>query len=140
VNGAAHTSVKRHGGVLSVAQGLGPERLAAYTRIVLMAAPDEPSRRALEALMATVFKNEFLDTLQAEAEARGSARGEARGEAAGRAQMILQVLAARNIAVPTEIRDQVLACTDIGQLDAWGSKAAVAPSVEEIFGAASDVR
>ena len=98
--------------------------------------------------MATVFKNEFLDTLQAEAEARGSARGEARGlargeargEATGRARMILQILAARNIGVPAETRDQVLACTDIGQLDAWGSKAATAQSVEEIFGAASDAR
>ena len=98
--------------------------------------------------MATVFKNEFLDKLEAEAEARGAARGEAlglargeaRGEAAGRAQMILQVLAARHIAVPAKIRDQLLACTDIGQLDAWGSKAATAQSVEEIFGAASDAR
>jgi hypothetical protein len=141
---------------LRLIAGLEPERLAAYTRIVLIAAPDEPSRRALEALMTTVFKNDFLDKLQAEAEARGSARGEAeglargealglargeaRGEAAGRAQMILQVLAARHIAVPTEIRDQVLACTDIGQLDAWGRKAAIARSAEEIFVAASDAR
>jgi hypothetical protein len=119
---------------LRLIAGLEPERLATYTRIVLIAAPDEPTRRALEALMATVFKNEFLDRLEAEAKARG----EARGEAAGRAQMILQVLAARHIAVPSEIRDQVLACTDIAQLDAWGSTAATAQSVEEIFGAASD--
>lgn len=120
--------------------GLDAETLAAYTRIVLMAAPDESSRRALEALMATVFKSEFLDKLEAlaaEAEARGSARGEAHGEAAGRAKMILQVLAARGIAAPAEIRDQVLACTDIGQLDAWGSKAATAQSIEEIFSTAN---
>ena len=117
---------------LRLIAGLEPERLATYTRIVLIAAPDEPSRRALEALMATVFKNEFLDKLEA--------RGEARGEAAGRAQMLLQVLAARHIAVPAKIRDQVLACTDIAQLDTWGSKAATAQSVEEIFGAAIDAR
>jgi hypothetical protein len=83
-----------------------------------------------------VFKNEFLDKLEAEAEAQGLARG----EATGRAQMILQVLAARRIAVPSEIRDQVLACTDIAQLDAWGSKAATAQNVEEIFGTAGDAR
>jgi hypothetical protein len=139
---------------LRLIAGIEPERLATYTRIVLIAAPDEPSRRALEALMATVFKNEFLDRLQAEAEARGEAlglarglargeavglaRGEAHGEAAGRAQMILQILAARHIAVSAVIRDQVLACTDIGQLDAWGSKAATAQSAEEIFGAAAE--
>ena len=83
--------------------------------------------------MATVFKNEFLDKLEAEAEARGSARGEAKGLA----QMILQVLAARGVTVPVEIRDQVLACTDLAQLDAWGRKAATAHSVEEVFGQGS---
>jgi hypothetical protein len=86
--------------------------------------------------MATVFKNEFLDKLEADAEARGEAIGEARGEA----QMILQILASRRIAVPTQIRDQVLACTDIAQMEAWGGKAATAQSIEEIFGAACDAR
>ncbi|HTZ25739.1 MAG TPA: hypothetical protein VMC83_17230 [Streptosporangiaceae bacterium] len=83
--------------------------------------------------MTTVFKNEFLDKLEAEAKARGEAAGLARGEAAGRAQTILQVLAARGIDVPAEIRDQVLACTDIAQLDAWGSKSATAKTIREVF-------
>jgi hypothetical protein len=122
---------------LRLLAGLDPETLATYTRIVLIAAPDGSSRRALEALMATVFKNEFLDKLEAEAKARGEAMGLARGEAKGLAQMILQVLAARGVAVPAEIRDQVLACTDIAQLDAWGRKAATAQSVDEVFGEGS---
>lgn len=112
---------------------LDAETLATYTRIVLIAAPDESSRRDLEALMATVFKNEFLDKLEAEAEARGEAKGLARGEADVRAKTILQVLGARGVAVPTEIRDQVLACTDIARLDAWISKAAIAKTVDEVF-------
>ncbi len=95
--------------------------------------------------MATVFKNEFLDKLEAEAKARGEAtgfargyaRGYARGFARGEAQMILLVLAARGVTVPAEIRDEVLACTDIAQLDAWGGKAATAQSVEEVFGGGS---
>jgi hypothetical protein len=48
--------------------------------------------------------------------------------------MILQVLAARGIKAPAEVRDQVLSCTDIAQLDAWGSKAATAETVEDVFG------
>jgi hypothetical protein len=143
------------------------ETFATYTRIVLMAAPDESSRRALEALMATVFKSEFLDkfeALAAEAKARGEAAGLARGQAeglargqaeglargqaegraqgqalgevAGRAKMILQVLAARGIKVPARIRDQVLACTDVAQLDAWGSKSATAQTIGDVFGKA----
>ena len=141
---------------LRLLAGLDPETLATYTRIVLMAAPDKSTQRALEALMATVFKSEFLDRLDklaaeaaargeaeglARGEAQGLARGEAvglaRGEAAGRAQMILQVLAVRGIETPAEVRDQVLACTDIAQLDAWGSKAATAETIEEVFGRAA---
>ena len=87
--------------------------------------------------MATVFKNEFLDKLEAEAKARGEARGLARGELDGRAKIILVVLAARGVRVPAEIRDQVLACTDIAQLDAWGRKAATAHNVGEVFGEGS---
>ena len=86
--------------------------------------------------MATVFKSEFLDKLEADAEARGEAIGEARGKA----QMILQILTSRRIAVPAKIRDQVLACTDIAQLETWGGKAATAQSIEEIFGTADDAR
>jgi hypothetical protein len=120
---------------LSVARGIVGVCPPFYTRPrwnYCGATPDESSRRALEVLMATVFKDEFVDKIEA--------RGEARGEAAGRAQMILQVLAARRIAVPAEIRDQILACTDMAQLDAWGSKAATAQSVEEIFGTPRGVR
>jgi hypothetical protein len=125
------------GATLRAIAGLDAVRLATYTRIVLVAAPDESSRRALEMLMATVFKNAFLDKLEAEAKARGEAEGRALGEANGRAEgearMILQVLDSRGIAVPDRVRDQVLACTDIGALEPWGRKAAVARSIEEIF-------
>jgi hypothetical protein len=108
--------------------GLDTHRLTTYTRIVLIAAPDEQSRRALETLMATVFKNEFLDNLEATAEARGEAR------------MILQVLESRGFTVPTKIRDQVFACTDTDQLEAWGRRAAVAKNIDEIFDAAHNRR
>jgi hypothetical protein len=51
--------------------------------------------------------------------------------------VILQVLDARRVVVPDEIRDQVLACTDIAQLDAWGYRAATAQSIEDVFGTAN---
>ncbi len=89
--------------------------------------------------MATVFKSEFLDKLEALA-AEAEARGTARGEVEGRAQMILQVLAARGVTLPTELRDQVLACTDVAQLDEWGGKAATAQTIDEVFGEADGNR
>ena len=119
---------------LSAIAGLDAERLATYTRIVLIAAPDESSRRALEMLMATVFKNDFLDKLEGEARARGEAEGRARGEAL----MILQILESRRIAVPDEVRNRVLACADTDVLESWGRKAAVAHSLQEVFGIAGD--
>jgi hypothetical protein len=136
-------------GTLGLIAGLDPETLATYTRIVLIAAPDETSRRALEALMATKFKSDFVDKIQAEGLAQGLAEGQAQGRAEGQAQgraegqaqgqarMILQVLDARRVVVPDEIRDQVLACTDIAQLDAWGYRAATAQSIEDVFGTAN---
>jgi hypothetical protein len=54
--------------------------------------------------------------------------------------MILQILDSRGIAVPDDVRGQVLACTDTGVLEAWGRKAAVAHSIEEVFGTAGDAR
>jgi hypothetical protein len=86
-----------------------------------MAAPDKSSQRALEALMAAVIKSEFVDRL----------------EAAGRIKMILTVLAARGIEAPAEIRDKLLGCTDIEQLNAWGRRAATAESIDEVFGGAN---
>jgi hypothetical protein len=109
-----------------------------------------------------VFKNDFLDKIEAEARARGEAEGRARGEAEGRARgeaegrargeaegrargeargealMILQILESRRIAVPDDVREQVLICTDTDVLESWGRKAAVAHSLQEVFGIAGD--
>ncbi len=47
------------------------------------------------------------------------AEGEARGEARGEAKSVLTVLDARGVAVPTEIRDRILSCDDLDQLQKW---------------------
>lgn len=76
--------------------------------------------------MTAKFKDEFVDRLLAEGEAKGEAKGEAR--------TILRVLAARGLEVPAKIREQVLSCTDSSQLETWIDRAAIAVSVEEVFG------
>lgn len=50
--------------------------------------------------MTAKFKDEFVDRLLAEGEAKGEAR------------TILRVLAARGLEVPAKVREQVLSCTD----------------------------
>lgn len=76
--------------------------------------------------MTAKFKDEFVDRLLAEGEAKGEAKGEAR--------TILRVLAARGLEVPAKVRGQVLSCTDSSQLETWIDRAAIAVSVEEVFG------
>jgi hypothetical protein len=115
--------------VLQAIARLDAERRETYTRLIRVTAP-EAVRRALEELMARVFKDEFVDGLLD----RGRAEGEARGRAEGEAEMLLRILAARGFAVPDDIRQRVRGCTDTSQLEAWGYLAVTAGSLEEIFG------
>jgi hypothetical protein len=72
-------------------------------------------------MTAAPFKDAFVDRLLAE------------GYAKGMAQMLLRVLWARRVWIPAEIRRRVLSCTDVGQLEAWGCRAATAASVDDVF-------
>jgi hypothetical protein len=107
--------------VLASLADLDQSRLATYTVLVRSAA-SESARQALEDLMTTEFRDAFVDRLLAEGEAKGEAR------------TILRVLAARGLEVSDQIREQVLSCTDTGQLERWTDRAATASSVEEVFG------
>jgi hypothetical protein len=118
--------------VLAKLASLDEGRLKAYTVFVLSAA-SESARQALEALMTTKFKDPFVDRLLAEGEAKGKAEGEAKGKAEGEARMILRVLTARGLHVPAEIRQQVLSCADLSQLETWGDRAATAATVDDVF-------
>jgi hypothetical protein len=111
--------------VLASLAELDQSRLATYTVLVRSAVSDS-ARQALEDLMTTKFRDTFVDRLLAEGEAKGEAKGEAR--------TILRVLAARGLEVPTKVREQVLSCSDTSQLETWADRAAIAVSVEEVFG------
>jgi hypothetical protein len=45
---------------------------------------------------------------------------------------VLTVLDARGVPVPEAIREQILACTDLNQLDTWLRRAVVATSAEDV--------
>jgi hypothetical protein len=152
-------------GTLAAAR-LDEERLEIYTHLI-RAVASAASRSALEALMTTAFKDEFIDRIKAEGRAEvlndefidrikaegraevlkeefidrikaegraeGEAAGRAKGEVRGRADMLLRVLAARGLEVPDRVRERVLACTDLSQLDAWGDSAVAATSLDDVF-------
>jgi hypothetical protein len=106
--------------VLQVIAGVDAGRREIYTRLI-RATASPAVRRALEELMATVFRDEFVDGLLDQ------------GRAAGEAAMLLRVLAARGFTVPDDIRQRVQSCADLAQLEAWGDRAVTARSVEELF-------
>jgi hypothetical protein len=124
-----------------------PERRSTYTRYIRAVIPPA-AREALEELMKTVIKDPFIDGFMAEGHAKGLAKGLeegraqglaegraeglAEGRAEGEAQMLLRYLISR-FTVPASIRDQVAACTDTGQLEAWLDGAMAATTLDEIF-------
>jgi hypothetical protein len=110
------------------AASLDEDRLETYTHIIRVATP-EPARPGLEALMSLIFKDEFIDRIKAE----GRAEGRAEGKAKGKAEALLQVLTVRGLTVPAPVRDRVLSCTDLGQLEAWVDKAMTASTLGDVF-------
>jgi hypothetical protein len=47
--------------------------------------------------------------------------------------MLLRILAARGFDIPGPVRERVLSCTDLGQLETWGEQAVTATSLEDVF-------
>ncbi|MGW2523223.1 hypothetical protein ACWC09_40820 [Streptomyces sp. NPDC001617] len=94
-----------------VAQGLGSSRRAAELW------------RNLVAVDLSFYKSYISEEIRDE------------GRLQGRVEDILVVLEARGIDVPAEIRERITACTDPDLLRRWLTRAAVAPSAEEIFAA-----
>jgi hypothetical protein len=104
------------------AAGLDADRLETYT-LLIRACASAAARGALEALMTTVFEDDFVE------------RYIAKGRAEGEAGMLLRVLAARGFEVPGPVRERVLSCTDLSQLESWGDRAATAASLDDVFSA-----
>ncbi|MFI6041243.1 hypothetical protein ACIA8C_06385 [Nocardia sp. NPDC051321] len=112
--------------VLDKLATLDRETRTTYTRFVQHAATDA-AKKALEELMAShTYRDDFVDGLLEQGEARGEARGEAK--------MLMRALVARGFVVPDDLRAHILACADTEQLEAWMDKTIVASSLDAIFG------
>jgi hypothetical protein len=112
-------------------RSLGTKMAILYYDIVLAGLP-VPARVRWEAFMTTTvdqYHSELFRRLAAEAEERGEARGAARGE--GRA--VLTVLEARGVPVPALVREQILACADLAQLDIWLRRAVTAATAADVI-------
>jgi hypothetical protein len=57
----------------------------------------------------------------------------AEARAGGEAHAVVAVLVARGVDIPDDVREQITACTDLGQLETWIRRAATATTVKELF-------
>lgn len=112
-------------------QAVGPNRAILYYDVVLAGLP-LPARARWEAFMTTAVE-EYRSELFRDLAARNQEIGEARGEARGEGRAVLTVLEARGVPVPTAVREQILACTDLTQLETWLRRALTATSAEDVI-------
>jgi predicted transposase YdaD len=86
------------------------------------------------------YHSDLFRQIAAESEAKGEAKGKAEGEAKGKAEgkaegearAVVTVLETRGIAVPATVRELILACTDLGQLDTWLRRALTATTADDL--------
>jgi hypothetical protein len=116
-------------------RSLGPDKAILYYDIVLVGLPVE-ARTRWEAFMTATIGHEFRSALLRNVAAQhaelGEARGEARGVARGEARAVLTVLEARGVEVSDTVREEILACSDLTQLDNWLRRALTASSCEDV--------
>ncbi|WP_437966990.1 hypothetical protein WMF04_46810 [Sorangium sp. So ce260] len=120
---------------LAAAAGLDEERRAVYGDLVLSSL-NAAARRTLEAMMKSgyEFQSEFARSYVAKGRQEGREEGLREGTLKAKAHDVLSVIEARGLEVPTEVRERVLASTDLAELDRWIRRAAVVSDARELLG------
>jgi hypothetical protein len=118
-----------------VLDGLKPsarDLLKKELRTVTAVMRDDPRAAKLQQLVEGALAEGKAEG-KAEGMAEGKAEGMAEGEAHGRVVALLEVLAARRIDVPDEIRQRIATCTDLDQLATWIRRSVTVSTVKELF-------
>ncbi|WP_437812862.1 hypothetical protein [Sorangium sp. So ce1078] len=119
---------------LAAAAGLDEERRAVYGDLVLSSL-NAAARRTLEAMMKSgyEFQSEFARSYVAKGVEKGREQGRQQGILEAKAQAVLAFLEARGLEVPAEVRERVLASTDLAELDRWIRRAAAVTDARELL-------
>jgi hypothetical protein len=105
-------------------RSLGPTQASTYYDVVLSRLP-VAARTHWEAFMSTAMNYEFKSDFARHYVGLGKAEGEARA--------VLTVLEGRGVAVPDDVREQILGCTDLDQLDTWLRRAGNATTIDDVI-------
>jgi hypothetical protein len=114
--------------LMEALRSLRPKKAILYYDIVLAGLP-KAARARWEAFMTTTVGYEYHSELFRKIAAENQEVGEARGEA----RAVLTVLDARGVQMPAAVREQILACTDLAQLDTWLRRAVTATTVDDVI-------
>lgn len=116
--------------VIEAADTLDEDRAKLYVDLAMISlAP--AARAALEALMRPGY--EYQSDFARKYVAQGRAEGRAEGEARGLREAVLDVLAARGIAVSTDVVARIEASTEIAELRALVARAAKATTIDDLL-------
>ncbi|MGK3985836.1 hypothetical protein WME99_22505 [Sorangium sp. So ce136] len=107
---------------LAAAAGLDQERRDLYADVVLSSL-NAAARRTLEAMMKSgyEYQSDFARSYVA------------KGRIEAKAQDVLAFLEARGLEIPADVRERVLASTDLAELDRWIRRAAVVCDARELL-------
>ena len=96
-----------------------PDRVifAELTALGLGKGPAGQTWRQLMTVDTSFFRSEFWQETRAKT----------------RAEDIVEILEAREVAVPDDVRTRIVTCTDVDQLATWLRRAATADSVDDLF-------
>lgn len=122
---------------------LGPEHAPHYyEHAYALAGP--AVRRILEEIMSSTdwpvhspFARAHFGRGKTEGRAEGRVEGRIEGRLEGRveeaANLVLAVLAARDVKVTDEVRARITGCTDLERLETWAKRAATADTTRDLF-------
>ncbi|MGE3284873.1 MAG: hypothetical protein AB7J32_02075 [Pseudonocardia sp.] len=110
------------------------ERATLYSDLVHAVLPTAARRYLEELVKIGTSEYEYQSDFVRRFVFQGRVEGRVEGQVEARAQDVLAVLDARGVDVPPDVRDRILACTELEQLDTWLRRAATADVVDELFG------
>ncbi|WP_438020451.1 hypothetical protein WMF18_15850 [Sorangium sp. So ce315] len=111
---------------LAAAAGLDQERRTLYADVVLSSL-NEAARRTLEAMMKSGYE------YQSEFARSYVAKGVEKGRIEAKANDVLAVFDVRGLEAPADVRERILASTDLAELDRWLRRAVVVSDARELL-------
>ncbi|MEU3751789.1 hypothetical protein AB0H17_03325 [Streptomyces olivoreticuli] len=136
----------------ALARALGaadPETSTYYSELLEIGLGDPRAQETWRNLMAirTYFpgRGTLIELALQEGEAKGRAEGRFEGRAEGRVEgvvegraweralLVMRVLRSRNIAIPEELRERIVDCSDLDALGRWLDRAFIVATAEELF-------